>query len=233
MKRVTTILICVLCFCTFSWTQNLDNMSEARRNETLIRIAQETVLEFSPTFFREYGEPEILHGRVGVGLRPDAFGRSRGGEIPRQLFTDEEFERHHNRPFYTVTLFYDKTVEDFPERFSSQVYIWGDTGRAFQLFVGSGGTFLSGLDEPQTRSRLSTMPRTEWQRRPPGYFRQRAATTRFAEEAPLTDAQLRSLWERNLLMPDEAEEARRRGIITDSDAETIRQRFPVRFRENQ
>ena len=238
MKRIITIM-CAMCFCTTILAQNLDRMNEARRNEALIRIAKETVLEFGPDFFREYGEPEILHGRVGVGLKPCPEiifcpPRSRGGERPLQLFTDEGLERHRNRSFYTVTFFYDKTVEDFRENFSSQVYIWGDTGRAFIIRFGGGGTFLSGLDEPQMRSSLSTIPRAEWQRRPPGYFSPRVTTTRTViERPPPTDDQLRDWWERDLLSEDEVEEARRRGIISDSDVERFRERFPWRLRGNE
>ena len=250
MIRILTILICALCFCTFSWAQNLDEMSEAKRNATLIQIATEVVLEINPTFFRECGEPEILHGRVGVGVKPNwewLPSRSKGGEMLRQPFTERQFERYHNRSFYVVTFFYDKTEEHFPDGFSSQVMIWGDTGKAFSLRFGTGSGFgLLDLDEPGVRERFSwrnrdssSRTRTGWQRLPPDYQERRrreaiAATRSVQEAPPLTDAQLRSFWQRNLLSESEVEEARRRGILSDSDVEEFRRRrSPKRLCENE
>jgi hypothetical protein len=161
-------------------------MRETRRNEALVRIAKEAVLEISPSYYREYGEPEILHGRVGANLQSDADGRALPSERPQQRFTNEEFEKHRNRSFYTVTFFYDKTEEAFPAGYSSLVFIWGDTGKVFKMYFGGGGTGLGDLDEPGVREHWSRRERTEWQRLPPGTRRSISNIIRSDEVPPLS-----------------------------------------------
>src|SRR5690606_22917077 len=100
-----------------------DKMSEAQRNEALLKIAKVAVMEYGPDFYREYGQPEITHELVTKGN-------------PR--FTEEEAKKCSNRSYYTVRYFYDKTQESFFESYCAKVFIWGDTGKAFRISFGNG-----------------------------------------------------------------------------------------------
>lgn len=230
MKRIVTIICVFLCLCISVFARNLDKMNETERREALLHIATEWILEFAPDFYRDYGEPEILHGYVNRDLLrrevfgPDLFGRSYTIEGAPQSFTEPEFVKYRGRSFYSVTFFFDKTVEAFRENFSSRVMIWGDTGKVFQVRFGAGGTFSGGLDDPEViENRRREGRLVEWQMRPPGYF-DPPRRVFVGETPPLSDGSMRSAALRGLLLEDELQEAIKRNLLTESEIKEIKRR---------
>lgn len=156
MKQILILFLTLLFSLTFQ-AQNLDRMSETKRNETLLRIAKDIVMEYGPDYYREYKAPEIAHGIVG--------GKG------KQVFTDEELKKYRNRSFYTVKYLFDRNEEAFPWDYSAYVFIWGDTGQAIKVLFGSGS--LRSIDAKRTKS--ATKKQT-WKKQKPGTFVSSRAT---------------------------------------------------------
>lgn len=158
MKQIVMVLLAVGLAAALQ-AQNLDKMNEAERNDTLLRIAKEAMMEYGPDFYRDYAEPEIAHGYVT-------------DDNPR--FNIEDSKKYRNRSYYTVKYLYNKEEESFPEGYSAEVFIWADTGRMFKITFGTGLGW-SDLDAPQTRG---TKEKVKWEKQPPGKFK----TTRVTRE---------------------------------------------------
>ena len=153
--------------------QNLDKMPQKQRDSVLLVKAKATVLKHGPDYYRDYGRPEIKHEHISDKFQTQI----------REIY----IKNHPGRSFYTVTFLYDKSEEDFPWKYSSKVYIWGDTGVVFQIDFGNGLGF-GQLDMPQTKSGSSEEQVMKWKKAPPGAFdpNKGKGPARFPEEDTLT-----------------------------------------------
>ncbi|MBR1667626.1 MAG: hypothetical protein IJ693_05015 [Bacteroidaceae bacterium] len=87
-----------------------------------MKLAKEVVMNFGPDYYRDYKEPEISKKQV---FEDDSEG------IP-------EVMRNAGRPYYTVTLFYDREKEQLAEKFAAAIDIWADDGEPMRVLFGNG-----------------------------------------------------------------------------------------------
>ena len=161
MKRIL-ILLTALVYCTIFQAQNLDKINDADRKKALLRITKDIVMEYGPDYYREYREPEIAHGYVN--------------ENARRYFSEDQQKKYKNRSYYTVKYFYNKNEEAFYEDYSALVYIWGNTGEAFNISFGNGFGRIINPKRTKSATKKST-----WKKQPPGAFQM----TRKVDESEL------------------------------------------------
>ena len=101
--------------------ENLDSLSTERRNKKLIKLAKEVVLRHGPGFYREYKPPVIKSLRISDKIKD-----------LRISF----IEKNRGRSYYTVEYPYNRKEEIFWGLYSAKVYVWGDTGKVFNIRFG-------------------------------------------------------------------------------------------------
>ena len=101
--------------------ENLDSLSTERRNKKLIKLAKEVVLRHGPGFYREYKPPVIKSQRVSDKTVD---------------MTVNMIKKYKGRSYYTVEYPYNRKEEIFWGLYSAKVYVWGDTGKVFNIRFG-------------------------------------------------------------------------------------------------
>jgi hypothetical protein len=96
-------------------TVNLGKMSEKERNEYLVKLAKEVIMNFGPDYYRDL--PPIIE------------------EGKNDFFKGKDIE---GREYYKVTFPYDETKETLEWSFSAEVMIWKDTGEPLGVTFGTG-----------------------------------------------------------------------------------------------
>ena len=96
-------------------TVNLGKMSEKERNEYLVKLAKEVIMNFGPDYYRDL--PPIIE------------------EEKNDFFKGKDIE---GREYYKVTFPYDETKETLEWSFSAEVMIWKDTGEPLGVMFGTG-----------------------------------------------------------------------------------------------
>ena len=149
MKYLLFILI-TLSLQTKAFAQNLDTMENDERTKVLLRIAKDSVMEYGPDFYREYGQPKIEHECVSRDTKD---------------LTEREIKENFGRSFYSVEYSFDETIESFDWFYAAKVYIWGDTGLVFSIDFGNGFGFID-LDKTKTQKEKEDL-RMSWKKQPP------------------------------------------------------------------
>ena len=101
--------------------ENLDSLSKEKRDKKLIKMAKEVVLRHGPGFYREYKPPVIKSQRVSDKTVD---------------MTVEMIKKYKGRFYYTVEYPYNRKEEIFWGLYSTKVYVWGDTGKVFNIRFG-------------------------------------------------------------------------------------------------
>lgn len=123
MRKVTVLLL-LMCFSVSFHAQTIDlsKMSVKQRDEYLINLSREVVMNFGPDYYREYKMPTVSEVKVfhdSTNHRP-------------------EILRNIGRKYYRVTYLYDKAKELFACNYAAQVDIWADDGEPKNVQFGSG-----------------------------------------------------------------------------------------------
>lgn len=120
MRTLLIFILSVMSLCTYA--QNLDKMSEKKRNPILIEFARNAVKKYAPDYYREYGSPTI-----------ERF------VFNSEEFVDPKFGYIMGRVYYRVVFPYDKSKEYFENGHSASVDIWADKGgRLRDIMPGNG-----------------------------------------------------------------------------------------------
>lgn len=136
MKKSLLMLLFFVVLMQIHAEVNLKMMSNENRNEYLLSLAKEVVLNFGPDFYRTEQAPII------EGPTPFYFYRSADEEKEHWDDIPGDFRKISGREYYTVKYQYDKdelsiggTVDG---DYCAKVEIWADSGDPASVMFGTG-----------------------------------------------------------------------------------------------
>ena len=100
--------------------QSLKNLSQAKRDSTLISIAKKVLQKEAPEYLLEYGKPIISKRAIHFKSREAEREEPKNGQI-----------------YYIVEFPQDESIEYFDAGYVAQVYIWEDNSKPWSLRLGN------------------------------------------------------------------------------------------------
>ncbi|HZK03397.1 MAG TPA: hypothetical protein VFC94_03205 [Bacteroidaceae bacterium] len=133
-KSILLLFLLVLQLQVYSEV-NLKEFTQEARNEYLLSLAKEVVLNFGPDYYRTENEP-VIEGPVPYYF----FGSA---EKEKENWDDiyEPFKKISGREYYSITYFYDSDEEPIGRiviKYCAEVRIWADNGEPFEVMFGTG-----------------------------------------------------------------------------------------------
>jgi hypothetical protein len=104
----------------------------AERDSLLLKVAKETVMKYGPDYYRDHQPPTIT--KTSVPAIESSYGKEHAGRL-----------------FYVVIYPADETQEIC--EFAASVFIWADTGKAFNVLFGCGFGY-GHLEENEREGRI-------------------------------------------------------------------------------
>lgn len=125
-KKILTIFFILLAPVVFAYAINLRDLSEKKRQEYLLNLSKEVILNLGPDFYRTENPPEI-----------------KGPVIHKKTLSDDNLtKRYYGREYYSVIYPYNKAEEPLGgHSFSARVDIWAENGEPCSVMFGTGMGF--------------------------------------------------------------------------------------------
>lgn len=123
MKSIAIVAMMVCSLSMSAQTVNFKAMRPEKRNEYMIKLAKEIIMNFGPGYYREVEEPKVLE-------------EIKTFDVPEGC--DEEQMRCNGRKYYEVQMVYDKNKERLAWGYAAKVRIWADDGEPFYVTFGNG-----------------------------------------------------------------------------------------------
>ncbi|MDR1716607.1 MAG: hypothetical protein LBS20_12260 [Prevotella sp.] len=156
MKSYRSIIALIVMLSTgiSLYSQDLTKLTTVERDKKLIEIAKTIYKKKKFTnFYREYSTPKILELKT----------RKLTTAERRNIASDKNSVwegSENNQVFYIVEFPYNMENERMSQNYAAQVYVWGNTGKAFAITLGNGLMYKLKYDGSEDIYDATTAPKT-------------------------------------------------------------------------